>query len=244
MRRAPLQRIAVVIPAHDEEETIAACLAAVNQAARRAASMRYEAATYVVCDACTDRTAQIVRDLGLVPLIVHERNVGAARALGASAALRDGAEWLAFTDADTLVAEDWLLAQLALASDVVCGTVTVDDWGGHDQAVREHFAASYRDVDGHRHIHGANLGISADAYCRAGGFAMLTSSEDVALVEALERAGVTIAWSAAPRVVTSARIDYRAPRGFGATLVAACERLRMLPTIEPAELTSRQFTFQ
>ena len=246
MKRSRMHRIAVVIPAHNEEVHIAACLAAVGEAARRIASveswLRHEVVTFVVCDACTDRTAEIVRDAGLSPLIVRERNVGAARAAGASAALRSGADWLAFTDADTLVTEDWLVAQLDLKSDVVCGTIAVEDWGSYDEAVRNDFATIYRDSDGHRHIHGANMGMSADAYRLAGGFAMLTSSEDVAIVEALERAGATIAWSAAPRVVTSARVDHRAPMGFGAALVAAAERFRRLAATEPTETSTTSFT--
>ena len=58
----------------------------------------------------------------------------------------------------------------------------------------------------------------AQAYQRAGGFEPLACSEDVALVEALQRSGATIAWSAAPRVMTSARTDARARGGFGDTL--------------------------
>ena len=84
--------------------------------------------------------------------------------------------------------------------------------------MRRHYDATYMDADGHRHIHGANLGVSADAYRRVGGFRPLASSEDVALVEALQNSGASIAWSAAPRVVTSARRNFRAPLGFGATL--------------------------
>ncbi len=244
MKRSLLHRIAIVIPAHNEEAFIGPCLAAVDRASRRAAVLGYAVETHVVCDACTDRTVEIVRGFGLAPLIAHERNVGAARAVGASAALRGGAEWLAFTDADTLVTEDWLIAQIALHADVVCGTIAVEDWGVYDHLVINDFATTYRDVDGHRHIHGANLGMTADAYRRAGGFAMLTSSEDVAIVEALERAGATIAWSAAPRVVTSARVDYRAPEGFGAALAAAAGRLCKLTAIESAERTPSQLTFQ
>lgn len=67
-------------------------------------------------------------------------------------------------------------------------------------------------------MHGANLGVSATAYRRAGGFKALASSEDVALVEALRNTGARIAWSAMPRVETSARQSFRAPLGFGATL--------------------------
>lgn len=85
--------------------------------------------------------------------------------------------------------------------------------------MREHYASTYNDVEGHRHIHGANLGVSAEAYRRAGGFQPLKSSEDVALVNGLLSSGAAIAWSATPRVVTSARRDFRAPDGFGATLL-------------------------
>jgi hypothetical protein len=85
--------------------------------------------------------------------------------------------------------------------------------------MRQHCARTYEDRDGHRHIHGANLGVSAEAYVRAGGFAPLRSSEDVALVEALIAHGARVVWTAAPRVVTSARRDFRAPDGFGATLM-------------------------
>jgi hypothetical protein len=65
------------------------------------------------------------------------------------------------------------------------------------------------------HIHGANLGVSADAYVRAGGFKPLAFDEDIALVNALKATGARIAWSAAPRVRTSARLDSRACNGFG-----------------------------
>jgi thymidine phosphorylase len=69
-------------------------------------------------------------------------------------------------------------------------------------------------------VHGANLGVSAEAYLRAGGFQALACSEDVALVEALKASGARIAWSAAPRVTTSARTNARARGGFGDTLLA------------------------
>lgn len=147
------------------------------------------------------------------------RNVGNARAVGAASAHDAGARWLAFTDADTVVARDWLAAQLREQADVVCGTVDVDDWQDYGERMRNHYALSYTDRDGHRHIHGANLGVCAQAYRGAGGFQALQSSEDVALVNALIASGAKVAWSAAPRVVTSARWSLRAPDGFGATLL-------------------------
>ncbi|MEX3824233.1 glycosyltransferase family 2 protein, partial [Paraburkholderia sp. BR14262] len=126
----------------------------------------------------------------------------------------------AFTDADSHVAPDWLAAQLALAADAVCGPVSVDDWSALAPCARATWERRYRDADGHRHIHGANLGVAAHAYLRAGGFPPLACSEDVALVDLLIATGATLAWSAAPRVVTSGRRDARTRGGFGDTLAA------------------------
>lgn len=211
--------IAVVIPARDEAEFISACVDSVIVAARDTALEGECVAVVVVADSCTDATADLAAARGALALSVDVRNVGKARAAGASVALAAGARWLAFTDADTVVAPDWLAAQLRHRADAVCGTVEVEDWGTYGEPMRKHYASTYNDAEGHRHIHGANLGVSAEAYRRAGGFQPLKSSEDVALVNALLSSGAAIAWSATPRVVTSARRDFRAPDGFGATLL-------------------------
>ncbi|MCO5103941.1 MAG: glycosyltransferase [Burkholderiaceae bacterium] len=213
--------IAIVVPAHNESQRIGRCLSSLQQAARCPRLGAEPVRIFVVADACTDATARIAEQQGAEVLPCQARSVGVARALGANAALAAGARWLAFTDADSVVAEDWIAQQLAQGCDAVCGTVQVDNWrawGRLRSAMRAHFAKTYVDADGHRHIHGANLGVSAVAYRRAGGFAALASSEDVALVQALQDSGARIAWSAAPRVRTSARKRYRAPGGFGATL--------------------------
>ena len=211
--------VGVVIPAHDEADLIASCVLSIERAASVvAASHGVIVHIVVVCDACSDDTAAIVASRGHRVVESDARNVGIARALGAETVLALGVDWLAFTDADSTVDASWIVAQLALASEVVCGTVAVDDWGRYGDAMRAHFEKTYHDHDGHRHIHGANLGMSADAYRSVGGFEALANSEDVAIVAALEAAGARIAWSAAPRVVTSARPDYRATAGFGFTL--------------------------
>ncbi len=206
------------MPAHNEEEKIAACLQSLVVAASRPALAGETVALIVVLDACTDRTGPLARSLGATTIGVHARNVGLARHEGARFAIAAGARWLAFTDADSVVAPDWLNAQLALGADAVCGTVAVGDWGGYGERMRRHFNLSYTDVDGHSHIHGANLGVSASAYTNAGGFPALQTGEDVALVQSLVSSGARIAWSRQPRVVTSVRPNYKAPLGFGATL--------------------------
>lgn len=222
--------IGVVVPVHNEEACLAACLTALARAATCTELAGEAVCIVVVLDACSDRSQRIVLAHAMQAdarwrldcIAVDERNVGVARAAGARLLLERGARWLAFTDADTCVAPDWLRTQLSLNADAVCGTVAVDDWSPHaDHAgvLREHFARTYSDADGHRHIHGANLGVCARAYRRAGGFAPLACSEDVALVAALQASGARIAWSAAPRVTTSARRDARARGGFGDTLL-------------------------
>ncbi|MFM0061013.1 glycosyltransferase [Paraburkholderia phytofirmans] len=212
--------IGVVIPAHNEAHFISACVTSIVLAARHPGLGGEQVQIFVVLDSCSDETGAIARSLGAQILPVEMRNVGAARATGAQAALAQGARWLAFSDADTTVAEDWLVQQLNCRADAVCGVISIENWAGHCAAVQHDFTSTYRDRDGHGHIHGANLGVSAVAYHAAGGFRPLVSNEDVAFVEALIVANVSIVWSAATRVITSARLDSRTPSGFGATLRA------------------------
>jgi len=225
--------LAVIVPANNEEAVIGHCLHSVREAARWPGLAGERVLVIVVLDACTDDTAGVAVEAGAVLIWVESRNVGVARAAGAELALKLGARWLAFTDADTVVAPDWLHVQVSLKSDAVCGTIGVTDWGAYGEPMRYHFDATYTDADGHQHIHGANLGVSAQAYERAGGFEPLASSEDVAFVRSLQAVGARIAWSAAPRVVTSTRRAYRAPGGFGAALVRASEAHAATPESAP-----------
>ncbi len=219
--------IGVVIPVHNEEAHLRACLLSVRRAMVHPGLLGEEVRVVAVLDACSDGSAAIAHemhvDTGIGVLAIQARNVGLARAAGAAALLEAGARWLAFTDADSLVAPAWLATQLELATgaDAVCGTVAVHDWSAHGERakiLRRLFYAEYCDRDQHSHVHGANLGVSAAAYRRAGGFAALRCGEDVALVQALIACGARIAWSAAPRVSTSSRFASRARGGFGDTL--------------------------
>lgn len=211
--------IAIVVPAHNEEVHIAACLQSILVAAACPALAGEAVQPVVVLDDCSDATGSIAKSFGVRCLKSRARNVGIARAAGAQAALASGARWLAFTDADSEVAPDWIAAQLRQRTDAVCGTVQVRDWGCHGEDVRRHFQSFYRDCDGHRHIHGANMGLTASAYHAAGGFQPLVTGEDVALVQRLQACGLSIAWTAGARVTTSPRRHFRAPEGFGSTLL-------------------------
>jgi glycosyltransferase involved in cell wall biosynthesis len=230
--------LGIVIPAHNEERDIAACVEAARQAARDPLLREEPVEVLVVLDSCTDATAVRAAQAGAHTLSIRARNVGTARAMGAEALLARGARWLAFTDADTVVSPGWLSDQLALDAEAVCGSIGVDDWsphGAHAALIHAHFLETYTDADGHSHIHGANMGVSADAYRRAGGFKHLRCSEDVAFVRALEAAGVRIAWSARPRVVTSARRNARAAGGFADALLNAIAVRLATPVAAPAD---------
>ena len=208
--------IGILIPAHNEQDLLAQCLQAALAAAKHPKLNGESVSVVLVLDSCSDRSAEIAAGYPIHVLHINARNVGAARSLGAQWLLEQGARWIACTDADSLVAEDWLYAQLALNSDAVCGTVAVDDWGTLiDEPTQARYHAAYEACDGHRHIHGANLGFSARAYRQAGGFEPLTCHEDVQLVKQLQASGASIAWSHRPKVTTSARLDCRAAGGFG-----------------------------
>jgi glycosyltransferase involved in cell wall biosynthesis len=216
--------LGIVIPAHNEAAVIGHALDAVMAAARHPGLHGEAVEVVVVLDSCIDATGLIAMQAGARTVSLRARSVGVARAVGAEAVLAAGARWLAFTDADSVVSPSWLVDQLAQEADAVCGSIGVDDWSAHGAdaaALQAHFRRTYADVEGHRHIHGANLGVSAAAYRRAGGFRHLACSEDVALVHALEAGGARIAWSAKPRVVTSARREARAKGGFADALMDA-----------------------
>jgi glycosyltransferase involved in cell wall biosynthesis len=185
------ESIAIVIPARDEEDGIAPCLDSVFAAMSRVRCRR--CVIVVVDDGSTDRTAAIARarlrdEAGLV-VSRDGANVGRARADGVAHALAAPAPapasassiWLAFTDADTVVPSDWLSHQLdwrARGADAVAGVVRLP---AADRAAHAAYEATYaRGVwrHGHRHVHGANMGMTAAAYQSAGGFASLRVGED------------------------------------------------------------------
>ena len=217
-----IRLVGVVVPAHNEQDLLPACLASLRRAARALHGTQVH--LVVVADACRDRTASVARRGGAAVITVGARSVGAARAAGVREVLRraghlDPADvWLATTDADTLVPARWLREHARYANqgwDAVAGTVRVADWSGYQPGVRSLFRARYGTGTGpHGHVHGANLGFRAAAYLRAGGFPDLPTAEDRALVAALSASGGRVRRTRGLTVVTSARREARAPHGF------------------------------
>jgi glycosyltransferase involved in cell wall biosynthesis len=220
-RPATIAAAGVVVPAHDEEALLPACLAALR---RTASALHVPVQLLVVADRCGDRTAEVARAGGARVISIQARRVGAARAAGMKELLRltsgtdPSAIWLATTDADTVVPPGWLRRQLEYADagwDVVLGTVTITDWDGHPAHVPGAFAERYAFGPGpHPHVHGANLGIRASAYLAAGGFRPLRTAEDHALLAAATEAGRAVVQAGDITVETSGRRWGRAPRGF------------------------------
>ncbi len=228
--------VCVVVPAHNEEALIADCLQTVAASLAAAPSVA-RSWVVVVADACTDRTADLARaqlGSGGEVVTVTATSVGAARRLGAAAGLGHLADypldrcWLLNTDADTCVPSDWVQTQLSFAAagmTAVAGIVRVDDFCDNGPHAAAAFAATYelRPDGSHPHVHGANLGVRADVYLRAGGWRRLNTAEDHCLWDRLQRGGWRTAASTASVVTTSGRTVGRAPAGFAARLRQTCE---------------------
>ena len=219
---ARIRLLAVVVPVRDEAERLESCLLALD-AARRAVHRRAACSgatpvrirTVVVLDACADHSAWVALGRPGVE-VVHSSagRVGAARATGVdhvllSESLSSRRIWVATTDADSTVPADWLSHQLDVAARGAtlfrglvepnpreCGRSAYQAW-----------ADSYRREPGHPHVHGANLGIRADAYLACGGFDPFASAgEDVALVGRARELVLPVVASASAVVRTSGRL--------------------------------------
>ena len=223
---------AVLIPARNEETLLARCLASVIRSIDSLPS-RIKASIVFVSDCSTDRTAEIANHLiAGRGRVLHTRagTVGTARAIAASFAIentltRHSRLWLANTDADCVVPSTWLSDQIEFAEsgvEAIAGTVAVDSFTEHGPEVPHRFRTSYLIyADGsHPHIHGANLGVRADCYVAAGGWADLKTAEDHDLWGRLKRNGARLCSPAQLRVITSGRRTGRAPDGFAAALSA------------------------
>jgi glycosyltransferase involved in cell wall biosynthesis len=205
-----IRELAVVIPARNEDLLIESCLRSVRSASRRARII-------VVADSCTDRTVELARPFAEV-IEIDVASVGTARAIGVARAI-EAADvspdelWVANTDADSTVPENWIAHQLSLTADVYVGTVrpnaadlSPEEWVA--------WAATHDEGQAIGHVHGANLGFRAHAYSAVGGFAPVSEHEDNDLVHRLLSAGFEISASDRAEVVTSGRRYGRTPGGY------------------------------
>lgn len=246
----PDLRACVVVPARDEEELIGACLTALGdqrtpggKATGSTSSGGYE--VLIVLDGCVDATAaRVLAFMTEHPeLAVHvlERDgggVGLARRQGMDAACErlhavgrpDGL--IASTDADSVVAQDWLerqLAAVARGARAIGGRIELMP----DTGLAPEVLASRRAQGQTRHqnllagldqsacaraehwqFSGASMALTAATYAELGGLEPRAALEDEALERVLGARGIAIERPLDVRVSTSARTRGRAPRGL------------------------------
>jgi glycosyltransferase involved in cell wall biosynthesis len=231
-----VDRVAVVIPVHNEEDHLGRALAGVEAAASalRQGYPDIDVRALVVLDSCTDGSAAIAsayaaRNGCFSILAVAFRSVGRSRRAGIWQVLGEAADttpdaaaglWLANTDADSVVPENWLVGQISLAAagaDAVLGSVDVDPAGVAPDLLGR-WKSMHSFGEDHPHVFGANLGVRGSAYLAAGGFPRHLSHEDQVLAGRLREHGFDVRATDTIRVRTSGRTQARAPQGFGAYL--------------------------
>lgn len=222
-------RVRAVIPVHDEELLLGACLRSVVAAADRVRAGGAEVDIVVVLDACGDRSRSIAAAFPVEIVSISARNVGIARGAGSDLVLPGGAEaqWFAHTDADSVVPVNWLAHQLDLmrtGADVMVGTVR-PDFADLTSRHIAHWKATHVPGRPNGHVHGANLGVRAATYREIGGFAGLPEHEDVAFVDAARLAGAAIVASDGCEVLTSGRFFGRTQGGYAGYLREQSSRL-------------------
>ncbi len=230
---------AVVVPARDEEMTIAECLTAL--AGQTVGTAAFQ--VILVADGCSDRTVAIASDsaarLGLRLTVIDgpEAGSGAARSLGLDAAVALHPLLLATTDADTLTAPDWLerqLDHLQGGAQVIAGLIELSSELPPAVAARRQRDAVVRLADvraldpgaGHHHFAGASLGLAPEVYLAVGGMDPTVALEDEAFGAKLRRHRIPVLRAADVRVRTSTRDNGRAARGLSVDLAVSGWRER------------------
>ena len=222
-----VRRVVLTIPARNEETLLEECLREVQRAVDALHRVRPDinVVTVVGLDGCTDRSAAVAARAGVHTVTLNGVGVGTTRdaaithGLSLVSSLPDTLSehhiWVACTDADSLVPITWLIRQLMWAEsgmDLVIGTVEPD--GPIDPAVLAAWHSHHRLVEGHTHVHGANLGMRANTWRAAGGFGPRTVDEDVALAARVQANGNRWVATDTTRVATSARLHGQAKGGF------------------------------
>lgn len=221
----------VVIPARDEEDRIADCLAALAG---------QEADALVVANNCTDATSARAARSGaaVIDCTIADGGVGAARRLGVSEGMRRVArvKHLMTSDADCLVAPDWVAANryhLDAGASAVCGLVRPipDEHAALPPALLRRAALEDRFLDlkarleahltgkaGHEQTPGASLAFAPDAYTAVGGFHPMPTHEDRTIIQRIKALGLSVVHAREVAVYASCRLEGRAPGGMAAAL--------------------------
>jgi glycosyltransferase involved in cell wall biosynthesis len=154
--------ISVIIPARNEEEFLPATIEALKAQTYR----NFE--TIVVANGCSDRTAEVARDLGCRVFELEDRGLGAARNLGGREAV---GQILLFLDADTLLPREALkIVASKFRRCHSCGTL----WGEPDSRKLSHkLIYTAKNFIHAAHLHCGSSGVILcwkDDFLEVGGF--------------------------------------------------------------------------
>ncbi len=238
--------VIVVVPARDEAGRIGRCLESIHRSAELLPA-DIVVTVIVASNDSTDATNGIVESFTghkIETRLLRGRWLSAGGARRAAAAHGLGhvqankhqaahASWIASTDADTTVPTSSLQDQLRYANagyGGVAGIVKLTDDIDLSNGIQAAFAELYElGPARHHHVHGANIGVRADAYLAAQGFPHIDVAEDHALWNELRRLGRPLVAPVDVWVDTSARLRGRAAGGFAdtwATIMGARDRDR------------------
>ncbi|GBQ49285.1 glycosyltransferase [Komagataeibacter sucrofermentans] len=244
----PDRPLVAAIPVRNEAERIGPCLLALGR--QHAARLTH---VVVLLNNCTDATLHTVQAIsGRLPFALHvvERtyppliaHAGTARraAMTHAAELAGPEGIMLTTDADAVVAPDWLdqtLAAFAKGADAVCGRALIDPVEAaclpaclHDDDRAETAYATMldrihdlADPDLHdpwpRHVEhsGASIAVRAGPYHRAGGIPAVPLGEDRRFLAALRRVDAAIRHAPDVWVSVSGRVAGRARGGMADTM--------------------------
>jgi Glycosyl transferase family 2 len=270
-----VRRAVVAIPAKNEATFINPCLAALARQTRK------PDAVLLLPNNCTDDTAAVAAAMSSsLPCRVYIRcrdfpppsaNAGNARRaamqLAAKLAGCDGI--LLTTDADTVVADDWIernLQAISAGADLVCGRVALD--AAEALLIPSHLQAddaleceltelldrmaAHLDPDPadpwprHAEAAGASLAVTVAAFLRVGGVPALAAGEDRAFAAALARIDARVRHDPSVRVTVSGRTIGRAPGGMADTIRRRMQQQDEFTdgSLEPSIDAYRRFDFR
>ncbi len=260
IRFSPVCRASVIIPARNEASSLVRTLDALRmQVDLNGCALDVESfEVLVLLNNCSDSSEAIVRSyqvaypkmqigLEICELGASVAHVGTARRMLMDVACERlerggmGDAVILSTDADTVVAPDWIarnLEHVAAGAEVVGGVIHLlpDELDGLEKGLRlcyerdrELQAAVARlesllDPDPAdpwpRHLEhfGASLACTCAVYRRSGGLPAVRPLEDVAFVDALRKVGARIRHATDVHIYTSARLDGRAEVGLSGQL--------------------------
>lgn len=170
---APIASVAVLIPAHNEEENISAGLETVRAAMSRARIARPDLAVKILvgADGCTDRTSQVAAQSG-ADVIESPECLGKWRMLNRLVESAD-AEWVILTDCGALWPADLLERSLELMREHgvigVAPSYGNPDGGAIERvhwAIERHFKSLESRAGGPVSIHGATVMYRREELCK------------------------------------------------------------------------------